>query len=97
MDPTQLTMWIVASLGACVGSATLYYVKRVDARLDRLNQDREEIKVKAAVQQERHNALITAIDRNTKDIGRLTASVEKVWDCLQAQKIAKPRVSDQMR
>lgn len=97
-----MLMALVAPLAVAAASWVLRrWVTRVDARLEAIGSQMGDLKLKAAVAEERYAGLLGALDefrraamQTTKDVGRLAGAVDKLWAVLQAKGLVDVRVSD---
>jgi hypothetical protein len=100
---SKLIFLILGVLLSLLSGLCLYLVKQAGAALADVRKAVSELATRAAVADERHaytQGLIAALgssqEKITKDIGRLTASVEKMWAAMQNAKLAKRRLSDDL-
>jgi hypothetical protein len=100
------TKLIFALLGVLLSFLTglcLWLVKQSADAVKELREAVQALTTAQAVSQERQAALSgsmstlgNSVSSVTKDIGLLSAAVSKMWDALQAAKIAKRRFSDNL-
>lgn len=79
------------------------WIGKVERKLDSLTSTVGDLKLKGAVSDERFSGLIGALDTQlkitqsqTKDVGRIAGSVEKLWAVLSAKGLLDPRLSDDL-
>lgn len=101
----ELALASTLSLVALGGGGATWVIKRwidkVEKKLDTLSTLTSDLKLKGALSDERFSGLLGSIDTQlkisqsqTKDVGRITASVDKLWAVLAAKGLLDPRLSD---
>lgn len=100
----ELAAALIAPLAVGAGAwAIKRWIVKVDTRLEAMSSQMGDLRLKAAVAEERFSGLLGALDefrrtalQTTKDIGRLSGAVEKFWAVLQAKGLVDSRMSDQV-
>lgn len=77
------------------------WITRLDTRLEALASQIGDLKLKAAVSEERFSSLLGAIDtlrqtgqETTKDVGRIVGSIDRLWTILRVKGLVEPRLAD---
>lgn len=97
----KVVFLILGLLLSFLSALSILLVRQALGAVKELRTGLHELTTKAAVGEERHahltgsmSSLHTSVARVTKDVGKLSASIDKVWAVMEAAKLSHRRLSD---